>query len=70
MTKTKISSSPSNKKLKITLVRSLFGRTATHAECVKALGLRRIRHSVSVDDNACTRGLITKVAYLLKVEEA
>ena len=61
--------SKTSKKLKVTLVRSLFGRIATHAECVKALGLRRIRHCVSVDDNACTRGLINKVAYLLKVEE-
>lgn len=57
-------------KLKVTLTRSIFGRIPSHAECVKGLGLRRIRHSVVVDNNACTRGMIQKVSYLLKVEEA
>jgi large subunit ribosomal protein L30 len=57
-------------KLKVTLLRSVFGRVPSHAECVKGLGLRRIRHSVVVDNNPCTRGMIQKVWYLLKVEEA
>jgi large subunit ribosomal protein L30 len=57
-------------KLKVTLMRSIFGRIPSHAECVKGLGLRRIRHSVMVDNNPCTRGMIQKVSYLLKVEEA
>ncbi len=57
-------------KLKVTLMRSVFGRIPTHADCVKGLGLRRIRHSVVVDNNPCTRGMIQKVSYLLKVEEA
>lgn len=57
-------------KLKVTLVRSIFGRVPSHAECVRGLGLRRIRHSVIVDNNPCTRGMIQKISYLLKVEEA
>jgi large subunit ribosomal protein L30 len=57
------------KKLKVTLVRSKFGRKVNHAECVKGLGLRRIRHSVVVENTPANRGLIEKVSYLLSVEE-
>ena len=58
------------KKLKVTLMRSTFGRKPNHAECVKGLGLsRRIRDSVIVTDTPANRGMITKVAYLLQVEE-
>ena len=59
----------SSKKLKVTLMRSRFGRKQGHAECVKGLGLRRIRHSVVVEDAPAIRGMITKVSYLLHVEE-
>ncbi len=55
--------------LKVTLMLSKFGRKKNHANCVKGLGLRRIRDSVVVNDTPCIRGLITKIAYLLKVEE-
>lgn len=58
-----------NKQLKVTLVRSKFGRKAGHAECVKGLGLRRPNHSVTLDDTPSIRGMINKVSYLLKVEE-
>jgi large subunit ribosomal protein L30 len=56
-------------KLKVTLVRSKFGRKPGHRECVEGLGLRKIHHSVIVDDNPCIRGMITKANYMLKVEE-
>lgn len=69
MVQSKKNSSQSGKKLKVTLLRSIFGRVPTHADCVKGLGLRRIRHSVVVDDTPCNRGMIKKVAYLLNVEE-
>lgn len=59
----------SKKQLKVTLVRSKFGRKSGHRECVEGLGLRRIRHTVTVEDTPCTRGMINKVSYLLKVEE-
>ena len=58
------------KKLKVTLVRSAAGRLRTHKACVLGLGLRRIRHSVLVDDTVENRGMINKVNYLLRVEEA
>ncbi len=59
-----------SRKLKVTLVRSKFGRKFGHKECVEGLGLRRMNHTVTVDDTPCIRGLINKVIYLLKVEEA
>ena len=59
-----------SKKLKVTLIQSTFGRKPNHAECVRGLGLsRRIRDSVVVQNTACNRGMIDKVAYLLQVEE-
>lgn len=62
-------SKKSNQKLKVTLLHSKFGRKPKHAECVKGLGLRRIRDEVVVENTPANRGMIDKVAYLLKVEE-
>lgn len=56
-------------KLKVTLVRSKFGRKPGHRECVEGLGLRKTHSSVVIDDNPCMRGMINKASYLLKVEE-
>ncbi len=61
---------PKTKQLKITLVRSLIGRIGKHRDTVKSLGLGRIDSTVLVDDNPAMRGMINKVHYLLKVEEA
>lgn len=61
----------SNKKtVKVTLVKSTIGRLPVHRACVSGLGLRRINHSVTVIDTPENRGMINKVSYLLKVEEA
>lgn len=60
----------SGKKLKVTLVRSAHGRLPAHKECVSALGLRRMHHTVEVGDSPAVRGLINKIGYMLKVEEA
>ena len=57
-------------KIKLTLTRGLNGRLASHKACVAGLGLRRIRHSVEIEDTAEVRGMINKVAYMLNVEEA
>jgi large subunit ribosomal protein L30 len=59
-----------SKQLKVTLIKSASGRLKTHRACVKGLGLRRIRQSVIVNDDPCIRGMINKVSYLLKTEEA
>lgn len=58
-----------SKKLKVTQIGSIYGRLPKHQACVKGLGLRRMHHTVEVEDTPANRGMITKVAYLLKVEE-
>jgi len=58
-----------DKKIKVTLIRSVNGRLADHKACVAGLGLRRMHHTVEVEDTPCTRGMINKVSYMLKVEE-
>lgn len=54
--------------IKVTLVKSTIGRIASHRACVAGLGLRRIRHTVEVQDTPAVRGMINTVGYLLKVE--
>ncbi len=57
-----------SKKIKVTQVRSSFGRLEAHKACVKGLGLRRIGHTVEVEDTPSVRGMINKVNYLVRVE--
>ena len=57
------------KELKVTLVKSRFGRLKGHKACVAGLGLRKIRQTVTVLDTPENRGMINKVSYLLAVEE-
>jgi large subunit ribosomal protein L30 len=58
------------KQLRVTLVRSPAGRISAHRACVMGLGLRRLRHTVLVEDTPQNRGMISRVSYLLRVEEA
>ncbi len=60
----------SGKQIKITLVRSPIGTTERHKRTVRALGLRRINYSVTLEDTPAVRGMIDRVVYLVKVEEA
>jgi large subunit ribosomal protein L30 len=59
----------SNTKIRVTLVKSVNGRLQGHRDTVRGLGLRRIRHSVELDDTPQIRGMINKVAYMLRVED-
>lgn len=56
------------KKIKVTQVKSVAGRLKNHQACVAGLGLRRIGHTVEVEDTPSVRGMINKVNYLIKVE--
>lgn len=58
------------KKVKVTLVKSKNGRLKSHQACVRGLGLRRMHHTVEVIDTPENRGMINRVEYMLKVEEA
>jgi large subunit ribosomal protein L30 len=57
-------------KLKVTLVKSKYGRLKNHRACVAGLGLRRINHSVIVANTPENRGMINKITHLLRVEDA
>lgn len=58
-----------SKQLRVTLLKSRFGRLKSHKACVAGLGLRKIRQSVVVLDTPENRGMINKVSYLVSVEE-
>jgi large subunit ribosomal protein L30 len=54
--------------IKVTLVKSTSGRLKNHKACVAGLGLRRIGHTVEVEDTPSVRGMINKVNYMVRVE--
>jgi len=58
----------SGKMLKIKLVRSLIGNPQTQRRVVKGLGLRKVNSEVIRPDRPEIRGMIRKVAHLVKVE--
>lgn len=58
-----------DKKLSVTMTRSKIGRLESHKACLKGLGLRKINQTVEVIDNPENRGMINKIAYMVKVEE-
>lgn len=57
------------KMLTITLIKSPIGFNKTQGQTVQGMGLRRIRHSVTLADTAETRGMIHKVRHLVTVQE-
>jgi large subunit ribosomal protein L30 len=58
----------SPKTVKITLVRSPLGNTQRHKATVRALGLHRLHQTVEQVDTPQLRGMLSKVAHLVKVE--
>jgi len=58
-----------NKTIKVTLTRSPIGCQPTHRKCVKGLGLRKINHTVELEDTASIRGMINRINYLVRVED-
>ncbi len=57
-------------KLEITLKRSVIGGTDVQRRTVEALGLKKIRQTVVLEDTPVNRGMINKVSHLLDVKEA
>ena len=55
-------------KIKVTLVKSLIGTKQDHRATVRGLGLRKLNSSALLEDTPSVRGMIHKVAYLVKVE--
>lgn len=58
----------SGKTIKVTLVKSIIGTKQDHRATVRGLGLRRVNHSAELLDTPAVRGMIKKVAYLVKCE--
>ena len=54
--------------IKITLIKSLIGRTASQKGTVVGLGLKKMHHTVELQDTPEVRGMINAVNFLLKVE--
>jgi len=57
------------KMLRVRLVKSMYGRGRKHMACVRGLGLRRMHHTVEVEDTPAVRGMINKISYLLEWEQ-
>ena len=57
-----------NKTVKVTQVKSSIGRLPKHKATLRGLGLRRINHTVELEDTACVRGMVNQVQYMVKVE--
>jgi large subunit ribosomal protein L30 len=56
------------KMIKVTQFKSVIGTKESHRACVRGLGLRRLNHTVEVEDTPAVRGMINKVFYLVKCE--
>jgi len=59
-----------SKTIKVTQTKSSIGRLKSHKACLVGIGLRRVGHTVEVEDTASVRGMVNKVDYMIKVEEA
>ena len=57
------------KTIKVTQTKSSIGRLKAHKACVRGLGLRKINHTIEVEDTPSVRGMINKVSYMVSVEE-
>jgi large subunit ribosomal protein L30 len=65
-----VAKAKSSNNIRLTLLKSRFGRTPGHAQCASGLGLRRRHQSIEVKDTPENRGMIEKIRYMLRVEEA
>jgi large subunit ribosomal protein L30 len=59
-----------DKSIKVTLIKSMYGQLASIRNSAKGLGLRRIGHSVVVADTPSNRGMINAASHMLKVDPA
>lgn len=55
--------------IKVTLVKSGIGYSQRQKDTLRALGLRRLHQTVEKADNPATRGMLAKVAHLIRIEE-
>ena len=56
-----------NGKVTVTLFRSTIKALPKHQATVRGLGLRKIGHTVELEDTPAVRGMINKVSHLVRV---
>lgn len=56
-------------KIRITQVRSTNGQKPQHVRTIRALGLRKINHSVEKESNDAILGMVRAVSHLVTYEE-
>ena len=59
-----------DKSIRVTLIKSMYGQLASIRNSARGLGLRRIGHSVVVADTPSNRGMVNVASHMLKVEPA
>ena len=57
------------KKIKVTLIKSTFGRLQKHKDTVRGLGLGKMNSTSTLVVTPCVMGMVNKIGYMLKVEE-
>jgi large subunit ribosomal protein L30 len=58
-----------NKTVRVTQTKSAIGRLPKHKATLRGLGLRRIRHTVELEDTPSVRGMIHAINFMVQVEE-
>ena len=58
-----------NRKLRVKLVKSRFGRIKAHQASIAGIGLKKINQVVEVHATAENIGMINKISYLVEVDE-
>ena len=58
-----------SKKIRVTQTRSVYGRIKSHRDTVRGLGLRRMHHTVELEDTPEVRGMLNKIQYMVSVED-
>lgn len=56
--------------MKVTQFKSANGADKSQIDTLRSLGLRRIGHTVDVNDTPAARGMLHKVRHLVRIEEA
>jgi large subunit ribosomal protein L30 len=57
------------KKIKIKMIRSAIGRPQKHKDVLRGLGLRKMNHTVTLEDTPQIRGMVRKVPHLVEIVE-
>ena len=58
-----------DKPLRVTWVKSTIGHKAGARGTIRALGLHRLNQTIEIADTPANRGMLRRVAFLLRVEE-